>query len=329
MAERRRRLWRDGDSSATGPHDAWAVGSCGTLTSPAYYRGIIEHWDGFRWAPAKAPDAFQYESVVALAPDDVWVLGTLRLPGGAPLSSLIHWDGQRWAIATDGLPYGTLFLSLQGTSARNLWAVVSISDESVPIRWDGASWRKMPPPGMKSSEELDYDLTLSGTDVWVKGEGAGRPALAHHDGSGWSQVPTPIRKRFGSIGWQVAVGRELWVIGSEHSAVTDDMEEDPIDERDFFARWDGRTWTRHPKPRPDCEDFSLEGGGWATCTSPDLLFWNGSRWVEQPMPPGGYIPNPPRQVPGTRSYWASTYLPDVSASESEGSDIMLFRMAAE
>jgi hypothetical protein len=95
------------DVAATSARDAWAVGSCGTLTSPATYVGIVTHWDGRRWSrPASlqrtcsAPDRPETDRGLGLltcvsrfvSPDDLAASHRLpRLPDGvAPLAYAVQ-----------------------------------------------------------------------------------------------------------------------------------------------------------------------------------------------------------------------------------------------
>ncbi len=89
--------------AAAGADDVWAVGGCkeDVTTVDAPPQPLIEHWNGTAWSlvPAPAtidqlPDAL-LTAVAALAPDNVWAVGSYR--GGA---LLLHWDGTAWTGST-------------------------------------------------------------------------------------------------------------------------------------------------------------------------------------------------------------------------------------
>src|SRR5262249_54023377 len=83
------------DVDASGPDDVWAVGFA---SGRHPYEAVVYHWDGTSWTrlnrpPFRAERDASLDGVSAVAPDDVWVVGSVPL-SGQPLTA--HWDGTSW-----------------------------------------------------------------------------------------------------------------------------------------------------------------------------------------------------------------------------------------
>jgi hypothetical protein len=80
------------DIAATGPDDAWAVGT-GPCCAPDGRK--ISHWDGTAWQPVTLPDGIEdVHAISATAANDVWLMGW---NGDAPVT--LHW--KRVGVAHD------------------------------------------------------------------------------------------------------------------------------------------------------------------------------------------------------------------------------------
>src|SRR5690242_2693341 len=81
--------------------DLWAVMDA----SYAPHRPNIEHWDGASWSPSPidAKDG-DLESVVEIAPDDAWAVGTLS---EYQQTLALHWDGTVWSPVSVPSPFGS------------------------------------------------------------------------------------------------------------------------------------------------------------------------------------------------------------------------------
>jgi hypothetical protein len=304
------------DVSATSAHDAWAVGSCGTYTSPATYVGVVEHWDGRRWSPVRVPAALRYDSVEAFSGHDVWMTGDLKGPAKDGSPSVLHWNGRQWSIATQGVPEGASVKDLAATSPSNLWGLAHFDSAppqdtdggeiAIPVHWDGARWRSLAIPHGYNGDVL---FAVGSSDMWVGSNSATDvrfPSVAHYDGRRWSELRVPIRKRYGDVMNIAAVGHDLWASGHEEVGLADDDGE-PIGQRSFIAHWDGHRWTR-PPVRSGCIDggsLTSDGreGPWLTCPFGQIVHWDGHRWIDQPTPRSAQGVGPPQRVPGTPAYW--------------------------
>src|SRR5207237_799301 len=85
-------------TTRAGGWNGWRTATSGS----AGVRRLAEHWKGGRCRIAKAPNGRDQETqneltgVAAVAPDDVWAVGSATdfHPGGTPL--IVHWNGTRW-----------------------------------------------------------------------------------------------------------------------------------------------------------------------------------------------------------------------------------------
>src|SRR5438034_800577 len=90
--------------------------------------------------------------VAAIAPDDVWAVGSSTDTIGGDSSTLAeHWDGTEWTVVPS--PNGELgtsrLVAVSALSSSDVWAVGSTGDDQ-PLQliehWDGSTWSVSPPP---------------------------------------------------------------------------------------------------------------------------------------------------------------------------------------
>jgi hypothetical protein len=148
----------------SGPNDAWAVGYYGLPDGP-----VVEHWNGYTWAASPLPEAVSradFESVVAIAANDVWAVG----------SSVIHWDGSTWSVVpTPPWPagYGSL-TSVTAFGSNDVWAVGS-SDETLIEHWDGHAWSIVPGPEA-GLIRLNGVIAVGSDTLWAVGASGSYPS---------------------------------------------------------------------------------------------------------------------------------------------------------
>ncbi len=157
----------------TADGEAWALG-------PA---GAIVHWDGLQWRTvltAGRDGGAVLRGLAALAPDDVWAVGSLQ---GAPFA--IHWDGAAWRpAALPAMPDAGSLNAISGTAA-GLWAVGVGADDAhvLTLHYDGTSWTPVADAGVSDGGLLTV-ATIASNDVWA----AGDALLQHFDGRQWRDV---------------------------------------------------------------------------------------------------------------------------------------------
>jgi len=119
--------------SASAPDNVWAVGTW--RNQAGGFKALIERWDGASWSPVSNPGdglgEWEAFSVLALAPDDVWVSGTF--PGSTHLT---HWNGSGWETNYTSIP--GIFASFAATGPDDIWA--SCASTATFYHFDGVAW---------------------------------------------------------------------------------------------------------------------------------------------------------------------------------------------
>jgi hypothetical protein len=174
--------------SAVSADDVWAVGVY--RESGGNWKTVTMHWDGTKWVVVPSPNigaaANSLSSVVALASNDVWAVGSFS---GQTLT--LHWDGAKWSVVpspnVDGAGNG--LNAVTAVSTADLWAVgISRTQGStggsttfytfrtLTMHWDGASWSivSSPNPSVSVGPTSVFNV-LSGAaavatdDIWAVG----------------------------------------------------------------------------------------------------------------------------------------------------------------
>jgi len=183
--------------SADATNDAWAVG---------YNEAVIDedatlamHWNGTAWTPVSTPNVGSgnnvLESVLALAPNNVWAVGysTPEPPPQSPatLTLIEHFDGTSWNVVSspnvgpaNNFQSNRLF-GITANSPNDIWAFGSYfaSDGSghqmtLLEQWDGTSWtiQPSPDPHVKPRRGTGFlaDILTTGVvpspgNVWIFG----------------------------------------------------------------------------------------------------------------------------------------------------------------
>src|SRR5947209_6089265 len=116
---------------------SWPRTTCGpsattTTTTPRPTRPSPSTFDGHSWTAVSTPNrSTSYnalQSVVTLAPDDVWAAGAYRTTGQTHrnLTLIEHFDGSSWSIVDSPNHRGETNAQLLGVAAPGLddvWAV--------------------------------------------------------------------------------------------------------------------------------------------------------------------------------------------------------------
>jgi len=152
---------------ATGPADAWAVGSA---TSDIQSAPLALRWNGTRWSsmtlPATASTALA--GVDARTSSDVWAVGSsTNADGTQPYAA--HFDGVSWRrVATPTLTGGGQLTDVVALSPSTVVAVGRSNGAPLVLRWDGRSWTRETTP--QSSNPFLTGAAASGPDsVWAVG----------------------------------------------------------------------------------------------------------------------------------------------------------------
>jgi hypothetical protein len=218
--------------SASSSRDVWIVGETSA------FKPLILHYNGYRWASLDTPSAPKeidlLNDVVALAPNNAWVVGNKSFRGGGGQSALIwHWDGISWTSVD--APAGLENMAgVAAVSPDNVWAVAPAQEDPagglrvIVAHWNGASWREVN-TGLRAVD-LVRVRAVSATDVWAVGSTSGtaeRGIVVH-----WNGREFRVVRKTGRLGSDVffdvaTAGRQVWAVGDG------DIE-----------HWDGRRWQR-------------------------------------------------------------------------------------
>lgn len=235
------------DVTSPSPADAWAVGvQTSVVGGRTTSTTLIERWDGSSWSVVPSPQmrGGTLSGVYAAGPEDVWAVGSVLTGLTESVPLILHFDGTAWAtVPSPQIPFGNLF-AVAGTSGDDVWAVGTVRSPAHLLveHFDGTSWTVQPTPGIESDfVALEGVAARSPQDVWAVGyalgpDGRNRTLSLHHDGSGWSLVPTPPVGPEGGELYDVAtVGAEgAWAVGRDTG---------PGGSEPLALAWDGTSWT--------------------------------------------------------------------------------------
>jgi hypothetical protein len=199
--------------SATGPADAWAVGTF--VNTKALDQPLAEHRNGARWTRVTVPQPAGQQALLNavddLNPASAWAVGTSfsggigATPAGTTL--IEHWNGTRWSIVPSpnpatGIPGDSdVLTSITGTGPNDLWAAGWDNNEATQTiqllfeHWNGTTWTAATSPTPVRSDQFASGITaISPGNVWAVGtdETQGSNNLsAHWNGKAWSLVRPP------------------------------------------------------------------------------------------------------------------------------------------
>ena len=188
------------------------------------------------------------EAVLALAADDVWVVGIGAGYGDATSSSVglaLHWDGSGWTDTEVPIVGNrtNAINAISGVASDNVWAVghwrhIAGAYKALIHHWDGSSWSHVPNPAEDIPQTfLDDVAAAAWNDVWAIGSiNYSAPLMMHFDGSTWSIVSGPP----GGTAIAAVGPNDVWVSDASWG---------------FYYHWDGASWTPVPAP-------SVTPGAW-------------------------------------------------------------------
>lgn len=285
------------DVSGTSATDVWAVGQYEVRPHIPRYP-VAVHWDGDAWRTTEVPvpagmNDVDLSAVAAVAPDDVWAVGSAGSASGPPTTSLItHWDGSSWQLVPGPDLGGSNGIShLTGVAAAgpdDVWAVGYVHQDAVsrPVaqHWDGRAWTVVPVPAPGAGHSrLSSVAARSSDDVWAVGYAPSRsaghvlePYVLHWDGRAWSRVDTPNGGAEGTWLTDVAIGPsgEVWATGAWRWRTWAGS----LTSKAAVMRYNGSTWSYVNVPSFDIEGTSV--GDVAVAADGDVWLTGSSRTGE-------------------------------------------------
>jgi hypothetical protein len=194
---------------------------------------------------------------VALAPDNVWAVGTATtIVAGEALT--LHWDGMRWTIVRNpGMSsrfYDANLLGITAVGANNIWAVGEITttvEQKFIANWNGSNWTSVASPHYPTNVEfLEGVSAIAASDIWTVGtytipDAEGSPyfnATLHWDGTEWRIVTAPQPDSALNILADVAAisSNDVWAVGFIGTPSGYEAPE--------ALHWDGSNWNAASLP---------------------------------------------------------------------------------
>jgi hypothetical protein len=225
--------------AALASDDVWAVGSYSSEETDHWAQPLVEHWDGAAWSVVPSPSigtSSELRGVAALAPNEIWAVGTTYTGGAHNETLVLHWDGTGWTrIPSPNVgPYASRLAAVSAVDANDIWAVGHGNNGSVSLtlHWDGSEWSVVPSPNSGHENNLLAGVSArAADDAWAVGYSiftipAGedieyhfRALLMHWDGTAWSLFDSAAPNDEGNsrYGVDTLPDGEAWVVGS-HAA---------------------------------------------------------------------------------------------------------------
>ncbi len=156
--------------SARTTNDVWAVGSAGVGSFCDQQTAAAFHWDGSHWtsvSTSSLPPTSYFNSVVALAADNVWAAGWY-FDSYRVHTLIAHWNGSSWSQlpSYDQLPANSLLAGMAAVSATDLWAVgysESGNTRALAERYHDPCVVPSPTPSTTPSPTVTPPATATGT----------------------------------------------------------------------------------------------------------------------------------------------------------------------
>jgi hypothetical protein len=155
---------------ATGPADAWAVGSTSSDIQSAPLTPLVLRWNGSRWVSMTLPAAGStaLTGVDAQTAGDVWAVGSSSDAAGRQ-PYVARFDGTSWhRVATPTLVGGGELTDVVALSPSSVVAVGRSNGSPLVLRWNGTSWARETTP-TSSNPFLTGVAAGSPSAVWAVG----------------------------------------------------------------------------------------------------------------------------------------------------------------
>lgn len=222
--------------SAVSANDVWAVGSTNSGKT------LTLRWNGSSWnvvpSPNPSTNKIPYNylyAVHAVSSQDVWAVGKFARRGKYPETLILRWDGSRWrqiaspnAIGSNGLPAYNELRGVTATGANDAWAVGTVGNQALAMRWNGTAWTIVPAPNVPYRTNFLNDVdAVAPNDVWAVGVSQqvfyflenqvayNSSLIEHWDGTAWTIVasPNPIPNATELRSSTVVSPSEIWAAG--------------------------------------------------------------------------------------------------------------------
>jgi hypothetical protein len=230
-----------------GGGNVWAVGRSRTA------HALIEHLTPNGWTVVPSPDpvlksgsgfaSATLTGISALAPNDIWAVGTYSTVTGTVLDSFTlveHYNGSSWSVVPSPNPAPRHPLNgarqtlnaVKMVSPTDGWAVGNTFDTAsgsfqanggLILHWNGRTWTVDTTAVIASMNVISGISGPSSSDIWAVGERIDtsgpvpldRAMTLHRTASGWTAVSTPTGTGDSLLNGVSALSiGEAWAVGS-------------------------------------------------------------------------------------------------------------------
>jgi hypothetical protein len=253
--------------------------------------------DGWAIEESAAPPGSGISDVVAIAPNDAWLVGTLN-----STALTRHWDGVNWITVPNPATDPSGLVAVTAGSSSDVWAVGAEVGSPLFMHWDGIEWTTVPDPippvGATGVSMFGVSATSTG-EAWAVGyyynnvDYYSRTLAFQWKGSMWSHVPTPTGAYYSAFyGVHALSESDAWAVG--YQSVIGGL---PLT---LAERWDGSEWTTVPMADPYPLAYvwgvsAIASDAWAvgygSTGNRNASFtqrWNGQTWALVPSPHPGF-----------------------------------------
>jgi hypothetical protein len=230
-----------------GGGNVWAVGRSRTA------HALIEHLTPNGWTVVPSPDpvikagsgfaSATLTGISALAPNDMWAVGTYSTVTGTVLDSFTlveHYNGSTWSVVPSPNPAPRHPLNgarqtlnaVKMVSSTDGWAVGNTFDTAsgsfqpnngLILHWNGRTWSVDTTAVIAPMNVISGISGPSSSDMWAVGERidtsgsvpVDRAMTLHRNASGWTAVSTPTGTGDSLLnGVSTLSSGEAWAVGS-------------------------------------------------------------------------------------------------------------------
>ncbi|MEU6426565.1 hypothetical protein ABZ860_11740 [Microbispora sp. NPDC046973] len=147
-------------------------GGLWALTGDGDTGSTVERWDGRRWTVVSAPPwpagaKVDFRDLAVVSEREVWVAGSIQLPGPRQAALLMRWDGDRWNPARD-LPAGAIsFNAVAADGHGGVWlgaSNYSYDNHRILLHFDPRSWTYEKAPRVHNDPEVFDLVRIPGED---------------------------------------------------------------------------------------------------------------------------------------------------------------------
>jgi hypothetical protein len=255
-------------------------------------------------APNPSSTTNSLSAVAAIAPDDVWAVGSyVHNKTQRSRTLTLHWNGNFWSriwSPSGGFEAAELN-DVAAVSSGDVWAVghsagyvngIHYRWRTLILHWDGRSWTRVWSPSPSDSLNVLNAVSFSSaTDAWAVGayQTPSLPTLKtlalHWNGTAWHRVWTPNGNSYTNRLDDVSLvsTNDVWAVGGYSGSASADV---PYP---LALHWDGYRWSRSSVPTPSgywgylmyAVDAASSTDVWAG-GYPSFWHWDGSSWSSFP-----------------------------------------------